>query len=80
MGQAVRKDEIPELQKTSANCTTMAASLCAAFASNNRLVSLLELVDSQYVKIRKNFAVDAAGVADEPDDMDFLPKTCAEKM
>jgi len=55
MGQAVRKDEIPELQKTSANCTTVAASLCAAFASNNRLVSLLELVDSQYVKIRKNF-------------------------
>jgi tRNA pseudouridine55 synthase len=56
MGQAVRKDEIPALQKTSDNSCVSETTLYAAFSPENYLVSLLELDDSQYVKIRKNFA------------------------
>ena len=57
MGQKVRKDEIPDLQMSSENCSATNARLFAAFAQNNRLVSLLELVDGQHVKIKKNFVV-----------------------
>jgi tRNA U55 pseudouridine synthase TruB len=56
MGQAVRKDEIPELQNTSDNSCGSETTLCAAFSPENYLISLLELGDSQYVKTRKNFA------------------------
>jgi len=55
MGQAVRKDEILELQKTSVSSLMSKTTLCAAFSPENHLVSLLELGDGQYVKIRKNF-------------------------
>ena len=37
-------------------------------------------LSNHFLNAWKHFAVDAAGVADEPDDMEFLPKTCAEKM
>jgi len=68
MGQPVKIDEIPVPQKTLAYFTRTGISLCAAFAPNNHLVSLLELVDSQYVKIRKNFAVRNVTLADDRDD------------
>ena len=71
MGQAVRKDEIPVLQITSENFSTTNTKLCAAFVRKNRLVSLLELIDSQYVKIRKNFAARVADLADDLDDTEI---------
>ena len=57
MGQAVRQEEIPGLQKNVAHDSTTGAHLCAAFSPANQLVSLLELVGSKYAKIRKNFPV-----------------------
>ena len=71
MGQAVRKDEIPVLQKASGNCSVASAKLCAVFVRKNRLVSLLELVDGQYVKIKKNFSVRVADIADDQGDTEF---------
>ena len=55
MGQAVRKDEIPEPTKTSEPLPTDDSRFCAAFSPQNQLVSLLELDAGQYVKIKKNF-------------------------
>jgi tRNA pseudouridine55 synthase len=65
MGQAVRKDEISVLQNTSDDSCASEPTLCAAFSPNNHLVSLLELVDNQYVRIRKNFMGGAADLAVE---------------
>lgn len=56
-GQAVRKDEIASRQKVSAKFPSNVTHLCAAFSPENQLVSLLELVDNEYVKIKKNFSV-----------------------
>ena len=64
MGQTVRKDEIQVPQKASENFSKAGTSLCAAFSRNNHLVSLLELVDGQYVRIKKNFTVSAADLAE----------------
>jgi len=71
LGQEVRKDEIPAPQITSENCSMSNTKICAAFARKNRLVSLLELIDSQYVKIRKNFAVPVSDLADDRNDAEI---------
>ena len=65
LGQAVKNDEIPLLQKASVHFPNAESHLCAAFSPQNRLVSLLELVDSQYVKIKKNFHTDATDIVDK---------------
>ncbi|MCL2119773.1 MAG: tRNA pseudouridine(55) synthase TruB [Planctomycetaceae bacterium] len=66
MGQAVRHDEIHFMQKTSVNFSLEETNLCAAFSPQNQLVSLLELVDGKYVKIKKNFAVHLIHRTDSP--------------
>ena len=55
-GQAVRKDEIPAPSKTSNPFPETETTLCAAFSPNHRILSLLELNDSDDVKIKKNFS------------------------
>ena len=67
-GQAVRRDEIIAQQRTLDSFLLNGTHLFAAFSPQNQLVSLLELIDDKYVKIKKNFAVSPTRLADNPRD------------